>query len=244
MIKTPIREDQGRPEFMATLGLLPPYTLGDVKAAYRVKAMETHPDRGGAKDDFVKVHEAYKKAMEFVQISGDRRGWIANQVEFHLRQQEVVAEVQRLGGQTEFEEVDWLRQHVGDFAQLADRLRVIRLQNTAADDGFLSFLAGQPPRTPYLMELYLPGTRITDKGLSALRGLDSLRRLDLSHTKVTDRGLREVVGELPSLEWIGVSGSRVGWLARWRLRSLLRGREAERRRLRLMIPPAEKSESA
>jgi curved DNA-binding protein CbpA len=236
MKTAPFRVDPGRPEFMATLGLLPPYTLHDVKAAYRIKAFENHPDRGGVPADFMKVHEAYKRATEYVQISGDRRGWIADQVETHLRQQEVAAEVQRLGGQTEFEETDWLKHYVGDFAQLADRLRVIRLQDTAADDAFLHLLAEQPPRTPYLMELSLAGTRITDKGLQALKGLELLRRLDLSGTKVTNRGVQAAIRSLPSLEWVGVAGLPVGWLPRWRLRALLRGREAERKRMQLLSP--------
>jgi hypothetical protein len=229
---------------MVTLGLLPPYTYSDVKSAYRAKAMETHPDRGGASADFMKVHEAYKRALEYIQITGDRRSWIADQVEIHLRQQEVAAEVERLGGRTEFQEVNWLKNLVGDFAQLADRLRVIDLQNTAADDAFLNFLVEQPSRAPYLMQLNLAGTRTTDKGLQLLTGFEMLLRLDVSGTKVTDLGVKKAIGSLTSLEWVGVSGSRVGWLLRWRLRSLQRGREAERRRLKLMMPTVDKSESA
>ena len=39
--------DSGPLEYMATLSLLPPYSLDDVKAAYRAKVLETHPDHGG-----------------------------------------------------------------------------------------------------------------------------------------------------------------------------------------------------
>src|SRR5262249_32900126 len=156
--------DTDRPEFMITLGLLPPYTLDDVKSAYRAKVLHTHPDRGGATADFLKIHEASEGAVEYVWCCGDRRKWIATQVECHLRQREAAAEIERLGGQVEFEELDWLQRSVGDFALLADRLRVVRLRNTAADDAFLTFLAEQPCRTPYLCELDLASTRITDKG--------------------------------------------------------------------------------
>ena len=52
----------------AILGLLPPYSLDDVKFAYRGKALETHPDRGGTMDDFLKVREAYERAVEFVEV--------------------------------------------------------------------------------------------------------------------------------------------------------------------------------
>jgi hypothetical protein len=237
MMTTPCSDDKCRPAFMVTLGLLPPYTLSDVQSAFRVKALETHPDRGGAKADFLKVQEAYDQAIEYVQFTGDRRRWIADQVERHLRQQEVAAEVQRLGGQTEFEEPDWIMPCVGDFVVLADRLRVITLQNTAADDAFLGFLAGQSPRAPYLTDLNLAGTPITDNGLQELTGLGLLRRLDLSGTRITNRGLQAVVRSLTSLEWVGVAGSGVGWLARWRLHRLLSGRDAEHRRMRLLIPP-------
>ena len=34
--------DSGPLEYMATLSLLPPYSLDDVKAAYRAKVLETH----------------------------------------------------------------------------------------------------------------------------------------------------------------------------------------------------------
>jgi hypothetical protein len=244
MTNSPNNNDAGRPEFMATLGLLPPYTLSDVKAAYRVKALETHPDRGGTNADFIRIHEAYKRAMEYVEFTGDRRKWIADQVECHLRQREVAAEVERLGGRTQFEEVGWLQHHVGDFAQLAERLRVIRLQGTTADDSFLALLAGKPPRTPYLTELNLAGTQITDAGLQRLAGFDLLRRLDISDTRVTNNGFQAVVESLPALEWVGVAGSKVGWLSRWRSRALLRGREAERRRLKLLMRTVETAASA
>jgi hypothetical protein len=244
MTKSPLLDDKGRPEFMVLLGLLPPYALSDVKSAYRVKAMETHPDRGGSRDDFIKIHEAYKQAMEYVQVTGDRRRWIADHVEVHLRQQEVAAEIKRLGGRAEFEEVEWLKPHVGDFIILADRLRGIQLQNTAADDTFLNLLAGEPSRVPYLTELNLAGTRITDQGLQALKSLELLRRLDLSGTRVTNRGFQSVVRSLASLEWVGMDGTGIGWLARWRLRGLLRGRQAERRRMKLLIPRFETSQGA
>jgi hypothetical protein len=218
----PVSDDTGRPEFMATLGLLPPYTLDDVQAAYRGKVMAAHPDRGGTAAEFQKVQQAYERAIEYVEFKGDRRRWIASRVEGHLRQDEVAVEVERLGGRTEFEPVDWMKRSFGDFASLEDRLRVIRLKNTAADDSFLTFLAEQPPRVPFLMELYLAGTRITDKGLNALRTIGQLRRLDLSRTSVTGRGVLAAVRSLPSLEWVGVAGSGVGWLSRWRLSARLR----------------------
>ena len=238
MITNPSSDDRCRPDFMVTLGLLPPYTLSDVMTAFRLKALQTHPDRGGTKADFMKIHEAYNQAVEFVRFDGDRRKWIAEQVECHLGQQEVVAVVERLGGQTEFQEPAWMSPCVGDFVVLADRLCVVKLQNTSADDVFLNFLAGSTPRAPYLTDLNLAGSRVTDKGLQELTRLSLLARLDLSGTRVTSHGLGAVLESLTSLEWVGVARSGVGWLSRWRLHRLLHGREGEHRRMRSLLSAA------
>jgi hypothetical protein len=208
-----------RPDFMAVLGLLPPYALSDVKMAYRVKVREAHPDRGGEVADFIKLEEAYRRAIEYVNFESGRREWIANRVEFHLRQEEIVAEVGRLGGQVEFEQIEWLKGVVGDgFALLADRLRVIRLRGLAAGDTFLAHLAEEPARAPYLAELDLSGSKVTDRGLAKLAGCETLKRLNLAGTAVTDRGLWPLLRALPWLEWINVAGSGIGWWSRWRLR--------------------------
>jgi DnaJ domain len=219
--------DTGPLEFMTVLSLLPPYSLDDVNSAYRAKALETHPDRGGTVSKFVKVQEAYERAVEYIGYCGDRRKWIADRVDSYRRQGEAAAEVRRLGGQVEFEEVDWLRQSVGDFAWLAERLRIIRLANTAAGDSFLEFLAEEPLRTPYLLQLDLSGTRVSDKGLQALPGLHLLQRLDLSRTKATRRAVSAIVESLPALEELGLAGTSIGWLSRRRLHASLRRRKEE-----------------
>jgi hypothetical protein len=209
----------GRPEFMAVLGLLPPYTLEDVKAAYRVKVLEAHPDRGGDAAAFGKIEEAYERAIEYVSFRGDRRGWIAGQVQPYLRQQEVATEVERRGGQAQCEQTDWLKRSFGDgFAMLAERLRVIRLRGPGADDAFLTYLGEEPKRTPYLIELDLAGSQVTDQGLPGLANFEVLKRLNLTGTAVTETGLRAVLGTLPALKWLNLADTGVGWLSRWRLR--------------------------
>ncbi len=226
--------DAGPLEYMTTLSLLPPYSLDDVKSAYRAKALETHPDRGGTIGEFLKIQEAYERAVEYVTYCGDHRKWIADHVDFYLRQSEAAAAVRRLGGQVEFEEVDWLRHSVGDFAWLAERLRTIRLRKTAADDDFLAFLVEEPSRTPYLFELDLAGTPISDKGLEALASLSLLQRLDVSGTQVTGPALAAVVDALPTLEEVGLAGISIGWLPHWRLNASLRRRRAENERRSLL----------
>ena len=122
----------------------------------------------------------------------------------------------------------------GDFAVLVERLRVIRLRDTAADDAFLMFLTEEPARTPYLFELDLAGTRITDKGLHALEGLSLLQRLDLSGTRVTKREVWAAVEALPTLEEVGLEGTGIGWFSRWRLVRFGRTRKAENERRMLL----------
>jgi len=44
----------------AALGLLPGASLADVKAAYRERVKQYHPDQGGSVQDFLRVQEAYE----------------------------------------------------------------------------------------------------------------------------------------------------------------------------------------
>jgi hypothetical protein len=51
------------PPCFATLGLTPPVTKVDVMTAYRRKAFETHPDRGGSQAEFVAIGLAKELAL-------------------------------------------------------------------------------------------------------------------------------------------------------------------------------------
>ncbi len=53
-------------EPLRVLGLEPPTTIEKLKTAYRLKALKTHPDRGGSAEDFIAVQEAYETALKFV----------------------------------------------------------------------------------------------------------------------------------------------------------------------------------
>jgi hypothetical protein len=44
---------------LKTLSLESPFTLIELKAAYRKAALKTHPDMGGSKTDFIAVDQAY-----------------------------------------------------------------------------------------------------------------------------------------------------------------------------------------
>jgi hypothetical protein len=202
---------------MAALGLLPPYTAEDVRMAYREKAKAAHPDRGGSPEQFQKLHEAYERALEYVKFRSGRRHWLATQVERYAEQETVVAEVRRRGGQIQVEELEWLKRSIGpDFSLVTERLRGIRLRDQPDGDAFLALLAAHPSAVEFLVWIDLAGCRITDEGLQRLRVTPALRQLDVSRTPVTRRGL-DVLSNLPLLEWIHLGGTKVNWLARWRL---------------------------
>jgi DnaJ domain len=47
-----------------TLGLESSATLAEIKQAYRARALQTHPDRGGSAQEFRAVHSAYESALK------------------------------------------------------------------------------------------------------------------------------------------------------------------------------------
>ena len=51
---------RGAAEHFAVLGLTPAATLAEVKAAYREKVKERHPDSGGSVPEFLRLQEAYE----------------------------------------------------------------------------------------------------------------------------------------------------------------------------------------
>ena len=208
---------RGRPACMAVLGLLPPYELADVRAAYRDKALVAHPDRGGDPADFIRLKQAYDQAVEYVTFHGSRRAWIAAQVERHLQQEEVVAEVLRRRGRVEVERFAWMEESFGEgFPLLAERLRHVYVRDMADGDRFLAFLADHRPR--YLVGLDVAGSRVSGEGLCRLAGYQLLRRLDVSGADVDCPALQSLLNCLASLEWLNVRKTRLGWWGRWRLR--------------------------
>ncbi len=61
-------EPDGPSPFRA-LGLRAPCTLDEIKSAYRRKAFEVHPDRGGTPADFHAVEAAYRRLLREAQVS-------------------------------------------------------------------------------------------------------------------------------------------------------------------------------
>jgi hypothetical protein len=202
---------------MAVLGLLPPYELEDVKAAFREKVLVAHPDRGGDPAAFIRLKEAYDQAVDYATFRWSRRAWIAAQVEPYLQQEEVIAEVLRRGGRVEVERFGWMAKSWGDgFPLLGERLRHVYVRDMADGDRFLAFLADHRP--PYLVGLDVAGSRVSGEGLRHLAGCEVMRWLDVSGTDVKWPALKSLLNRLPSLGWLNVRNTRLGWWGRWQLR--------------------------
>lgn len=201
---------------MTVLGLLPPLELEDVKAAYKAKALEHHPDRGGNPAQFIRVKDAYEQALEFIAFQGSRREWIAARVEPYLQQEAVIAEVLRRGGRVELERFPWMEQSWGDgFPLLAERLRHIYVRDMDDGDKFLEFL--EEHRPPYLMGLDVSGSRVSKIGLQRLAGSEVMRWLDLSRTGIRRADLESLLNSLSVLERLNVRQTRLGMFGRWKL---------------------------
>jgi hypothetical protein len=52
---------------LGILGIGPPCSVADIKAAYRLRALEVHPDRGGNPGDFQAVEAAYRQLLREAQ---------------------------------------------------------------------------------------------------------------------------------------------------------------------------------
>lgn len=218
-------KSDARPDYMVTLGLLPPYQEQDVEKAYHAKLKEIRPDLGGDRQAFYDVQNAYMRAKEYVKFRGDRRGWIANQVDAYLAVHEVIERLKQFGAEVAVEAVDWLKRSFGDFAQLTESVVGIRLRDNANGDELVSFLVSQHERLLELRRLDLAGSTVSDSALRQIGVFRRLAELDVSRTPVTWHGL-QVVAQLPELENIRADGTPLGWLGRWRLnRALNRNRK-------------------
>jgi len=207
-----------RPDFLVTLGLIPPCSVEDVKQAFLVKVKTAHPDVGGDVADFRKLQEAYERATEWAKFRASRTVWLSTWVEKYVEQDSVVTEIQRRGAKVESEGVDWLRRSFGeDFSHLADKVRSIAWHGSAVDDKAIAWLSDHRATLITLKSLDLTQSAVTDAGVQHLAAFPALSELNLSETKVTGAGL-VVLDRLPELEWLGLKGTSIGWIARMKLK--------------------------
>lgn len=215
-----------RPDFMVVLGLGPPYVVDDVKRAYFERAKQAHPDRGGTAADFQRVHEAFQRALDFVEFRGDRRKWIAGKMDSYLAMRDAVQRVEQLGAKVTTNYEDWLEKSFGDFAQLAETVSRVRLVDSPHGDELVGAMLESLPAWRELEVLELPGCTVSDQTVLRLEYFSQLRRLDLSRAAVTSAATA-IVDRLPDLLELSLDGTRVGWLRRyWVNRKLRRRLEA------------------
>jgi len=212
-----------RPEFMVRLGLAPPYTAEDVKAAYRDQAKRVHPDHGGSAQEFHALQEAFDRAQKYVSFRGDRRRWIAKQMDGYLGFRELMEQLEELGAEATSSAIDWLEKSFGDFAQLTETITSIRLENSSAADELIRLLVDQKSLLGELTRLELPGCQVSDGAILLLEPFEQLRHLDLSGTPVTSEALW-IVDTILGLDSLELKGTRVGWWMRRKVAKVMRQR--------------------
>jgi hypothetical protein len=62
--------DSAPPGWAAVLGIAPPFHSGQVRAAYRARSKEVHPDAGGDHAEFVRLQSAYEEARRYCAARG------------------------------------------------------------------------------------------------------------------------------------------------------------------------------
>jgi hypothetical protein len=216
-----------RPEFAVTLGLLPPYTIDDVKRAYREKVKDAHPDRGGDRATFDRIQHAYEEAVAYVKFRGDRRLWIAARMDEYVAVAALIDKLHALGAEVDSSTLDWIKRSFGDFANLTESIAGIRLVDSNRAAEMVDLMIQEVPSLPGLKRLSLAGSQVDNLLALELRVFKSLAELDLSRTKITDRALT-VVEFLPELVTLNIDGTQIGWWARQKVERLLRKRRQSR----------------
>ncbi|MGD9854472.1 MAG: DnaJ domain-containing protein [Planctomycetaceae bacterium] len=203
-----------RPIFMRALGLLPPYSVADVKKAYRTKAGQLHPDAGGDPEAFKALHTAYQQALDYAQFRESRRQWLGNRIEVYAARRNVIESIERLGGRCELGSIDnYLEEFGRDFAEVLRELNGIELSGLHITDETLEWIESLGSAAIEVRTLAVKGTRVSSSGLVRFAALPSLRALDLRGTPLVAEGLA-VLDELPSLEWLHLGRTGIGFRAR------------------------------
>jgi hypothetical protein len=138
--------------------------------------------------------------------------------------QRAVARLETMGAQVTTFAPEWLEQSFGDFAQLTETVKVVRLEGPADGDALIASLLAEAPLFRELETLALPRCRVSDESVLGLKPLQQLKHLDLSGTPVTSLML-DIIDEIEGLETLELEDTKVGWLAKRGARARLRRRQ-------------------
>lgn len=206
-------------EFLSVLGLTQPVTVEDVKQAYLEKAKTAHPDRGGDKQEFVRLQQAFERATEYAQFKAGRMQWLTRWVEQYAEQQQLIDEIKAMGGVVEVKADDNLTKSIGpDFATVLDRIVKIRLAGAKVDDNVLLSVTSRRRVLAGLRRLELVDTAVSSVGLQNLQAFESLQHLDLSGSQVSPNVLESLLADLPELATLNLSRTGIGWWPLTKLR--------------------------
>lgn len=210
-----VKRGRRKRPFLERLGLSLPVTPEDVKQAYREKAKQSHPDRGGDSNQFHSLQQAFDEALAFAQRNGKRLPWIGVQMPLYIAQREILRLVELWDGTVEVQHLDWLEDTVGqDFTAIADRLVEINLSDRDVGDREMMELADQAEGLQFLEVLRLAKTQVGDTGIMKVTAVSNLRYLDVRGTNVS-QSLRKKLAELPQMSRVEGGSSLLDWLP-WR----------------------------
>jgi hypothetical protein len=70
LFEADLLDDGPPPPWAAILGLSPPFSADRVRAAYRARSLDAHPDAGGTASLFVRLRAAYEDAIAYLAARG------------------------------------------------------------------------------------------------------------------------------------------------------------------------------
>lgn len=200
----------GRPDFLIKLGVLLPCTPDDVKQAYLAKVKTAHPDVGGSQAEFMALHQAFERATEYAEFLSGRRKWLGIQVERYIEQDAAIELIRTAGGHVTLEHKHWLAREIGeDFAQVLDVVSAVHWTGGEVGDSQIDWMIERQNVFGTLRRLDLSQSRLTDEGLLKLSAFAQLEQLNLEGTAVTHHGLK-VLESLPALSFLNIRETGVG----------------------------------
>ncbi len=212
------RRKPRRPSSIRVLGLLPPYSVTDVKKAFHAKAARLHPDAGGDPAEFKALHFAYERALDHARFQDSRREWLGSRIERYAAREFVINQIRNIGGTCRIGALDdYLDEFGSDFAEVVRELIAVEISGPNITDDTLSWIDSVSQVGPEVRTLAVRNANISSKGLMRLAAFDSIRALDLRGTAISEDGL-EVLSRFGRLEWLHLGKTGVGYFTRRRLK--------------------------